>query len=246
MSMKVIDVSKHNGTIDWIKVKNDGIDGVIIRAGYGRLISQKDKTFENFYSGASEAGLHIGTYWYSYAVTAAEAEQEARVFLESIKGKRFDMPVYLDIEDKTQVTLGKTLCTDITNVFMRVVESAGYFAGVYSFDSFFGSNLDESIRKKYAIWVARVENVKPSNAPEWGMHQYSWKGKINGVSGDVDLNNCIKNYPQVIKNAGLNGYSKKADTYRVNAEIGGMASAQAGAVAAACEKMGMQVKQEKE
>lgn len=246
MILKVIDVSKHNGMVDWIKVKNDGFDGVIIRAGYGRSISQKDKTFEKFYLGASEAGLHIGAYWYSYAVTAVEAELEARVFLECIKGKRFDLPVYLDIEDKTQVPLGKVICTNIADAFMRVVESAGYFAGVYSFDSFFGSNLDESIRKKYAIWVARVENVKPSNAPEWGMHQYSWKGRVKGINGDVDLNNCIKSYPQIIKNAGLNGYSEKEDTYRVNAEIGGLVSAKAGAVAAACEKMGMRVTQKKE
>lgn len=244
--MKVIDVSKHNSVIDWIKVRGDGIEGVIIRAGYGKDVSQKDNMFEANYRGASEAGLHIGAYWYSYAVTAAEAEQEARVFLECIKGKKFDLPVYLDIEDKTQVPLGKARCTDITNAFMRVVESAGYFAGVYSFDSFFGSNLDESIRKKYAIWVARVENIKPSYAPEWGIHQYSWKGRVKGISGDVDLNDCIKSYPQVIKSAGLNGYSPKADTYKITAEIGGVVSAKAGAIQAACEQMGMRVTQEKE
>lgn len=153
--MKVIDVSKHNGTINWSDVKKDGIEGVIIRAGFGKLATQKDPMFETNYKGAATAGLHIGAYWYSYALTAAEAEQEARAFLKCIEGKTFDLPVYLDIEDKTQVPLGKKVCTDITNAFMGVLEAAGYFAGVYSFDSFFGSNLDAEIRKKYAVWVGK-------------------------------------------------------------------------------------------
>ncbi|MDE6131746.1 MAG: glycoside hydrolase family 25 protein [Oscillospiraceae bacterium] len=242
--MKVIDVSKHNGTINWSDVKKDGIEGVIIRAGHGKLASQKDPMFETNYKGALTAGLHIGAYWYSYAVTAAEAKNEAEVFLEAIKGKKFDLPVYLDIEDKTQVPLGKKVCTDIVNTFMGVLEAAGYFAGVYSFDSFFGSNLEAAVRSRYALWVARVENVAPAYAPEWGMHQYSWKGKVSGINGDVDMDNCIKDYPTVIKNSGLNGYSK-SDTYKVTAEIGGVTSAKASTIAAACQQMGMTVAKEK-
>ena len=245
--MKVIDVSKHNGTINWSDVKKDGIEGVIIRAGHGKLVSQKDPMFEANYKGASAAGLHIGAYWYSYAVTAAEAEQEAKAFLECIKGKRFDLPVYLDIEDETQIPLGKKVCTDMVNVFMGVLETAGYFSGVYSFDSFFGSNLEDSVRKRYAVWSARVENITPKCAPEWGMHQYSWKGKVNGIKGDVDMDNCIKDYPTVIKGAGLNGYIKQAaDTYKVTAEIGGVTSDKAGYVSTACKNLGMTVTKEKE
>ena len=243
--MKVIDVSKHNGTIDWTKVKKDGIEGVIIRAGHGKLVSQKDPMFETNYKGASAAGLHVGAYWYSYAVTAAEAKIEAAVFLEAIKGKTFDLPVYLDIEDKTQVPLGKKVCTDITNAFMGVLEAAGYFAGVYSFDSFFGSNLDGSVRKRYALLVARVENVAPVCAPEWGIHQYSWKGRVSGISGDVDMDICIKDYPAIIKGAGLNGYSK-ADTYKVVAEISGVSADKAGYISTSCKNLGMTVTKEKE
>lgn len=210
--MKLIDVSHHNGDIDWTRVKNDktnNIEGVIIRAGFGKTASQKDKKFEENYKAAAEQGLHLGAYWYSYALTAAEAEQEAKAFLECIKGKQFDLPVFFDIEDKTQVPLGKNVCTEITERFMKVLEGAGYFAGVYSFDSFFSTNLSEDIRSKYAIWVARVENVAPKVATEWGIHQYSWKGRIDGIKNDTDLNECRKNYPQIIKAAGLNGYPKK-------------------------------------
>lgn len=210
--MKLIDVSHHNGDIDWTRVKNDknnSIEGVIIRAGYGKTSSQKDRKFEENYKGAEAAGLHLGAYWYSYALTADEAELEAKAFLECISGKKFDLPVFFDIEDKTQVPLGKDVCTNIAERFMKVLEAAGYFAGVYSFDSFFASNLSSDIRKKYTIWVARVENVAPQNAPEWSIHQYSWKGRVDGIKNDTDLNECRKDYPQIIKAAGLNGYPKK-------------------------------------
>lgn len=209
--MKLIDVSHHNGTIDWKKVKNDknNIEGVIIRAGYGKSASQKDEMFEDNYWDALEQRLHLGAYWYSYARTVGDAELEAKAFIECIHGKRFDLPVFFDIEDKSQKDLGKDLCTKITERFMDVLEAHRYFAGVYSYDSFFKSNLDADIRKKYAIWVARVENVAPQNAPEWGIHQYSWKGRIDGIEKDTDLNECRRNYTDIIKAAGLNGYTKK-------------------------------------
>ncbi|HOC34819.1 MAG TPA: GH25 family lysozyme, partial [Ruminococcus flavefaciens] len=105
--MKGIDVSVHNGNIDWGKVKADGIDFAILRAGYGRLVSQKDERFEQNYAGAKAVGLPIGAYWYSYAMTPEEAELEADVFLSVIKGKRFEMPVYFDLEEKKQFDLGK-------------------------------------------------------------------------------------------------------------------------------------------
>lgn len=210
--MKLIDVSYHNGDIDWTRVKNDkdnNIEGVIIRAGCGKIASQKDKKFEdNFWDAISEK-LHVGAYWYSYALTADEAELEAKAFLECIKGKRFDLPVYFDIENETQTHLPKKVCTDITERFMNVLEAAGYFAGVYSYDSFFKDYLSDNIRKRYAIWVARVENVAPKIATEWGIHQYSHKGRVDGIKNDTDLNECRKNYPQIIKAAGLNGYTKK-------------------------------------
>ena len=243
--MKVIDVSKHNGVIDWIKVRSAGVDGAIIRAGFGRLVSQKDIMFEANYRGAAEAGLHIGAYWYSYAVTASEAVQEAKAFLECIKGRKFDLPLYFDMEEETQVKLGKKVCTDIANAFCKVLEEAGYFIGVYSFDSFFATNLDADIQKKYSCWVARVDGKPPQSCSSYGMWQYSWKGKINGISGDVDMNDCYKDFPSVIKKYGLNGYGK-TDTYNVTAKIGGVTSEKAVMIFSACSSMGMTVTQEKE
>lgn len=204
--LKIIDVSKWNGAIDWKKVKASGVDGVIIRAGYGKSITQKDQSFEGYYAGAVAAGLHVGTYWFSYAQNPAESAVEAAVFTSAIKGKKFDLPVYLDIEDASQANLGKTVCDAMVNAFCSLLEKAKYFAGVYSYDSFFGSSLSSAITSRFSAWVARVENVKPVHCKQYGMWQNSWKGKIPGINGDVDCNICYKDFPAIIKKAKLNGY----------------------------------------
>ncbi len=244
--MKIIDVSKHNGTIDWVKVKADGIEGAVIRAGYGRESSQKDPLFEQNYKGAVAAGLHVGSYWYSYADTPADAITEAKVFLSTIKGKTFDLPVYFDIEEDKHIKLGKSVCTAMTENFLGTLENAGYFAGVYSFDSFFYSNLTPAIQDKYSIWVARVENIKPTSCKKYDMHQYSFKGKVNGISTVVDMNDCFKDFPAIIKKAGLNGYTKSSSAVpelrSVTASIVNIPAAQANTIFTTCEQMGMNVK----
>ena len=100
--MKGIDVSVHNGKIDWQKVRAAGIDFAILRAGYGRLASQRDNRFKENYAGAKAAGIPVGAYWYSYAMSEDEARLEADVFLSVIKGKQFEFPVYYDVEEKKQ------------------------------------------------------------------------------------------------------------------------------------------------
>ena len=184
--MKVIDVSKHNGPyIDWNKVKASGVDGVIIRAGYGRHISQKDKYFEQNYKGAAAAGLHVGSYWYSYADNPADAKVEASVFLEAIKGKKFDLPVYFDIEEPKHAKMNKTVCTAMCEAFCSMMEGAGYFCGVYSYDAFFTNNLHDVITLKYSQWVSRIGG-KPKNKND--MWQFSWTGQVGGIDGKVDMN----------------------------------------------------------
>ena len=107
--LKGIDVSKHNGTIDWQKVKNSSsVDFAVLRAGYGKLLSQKDQQFERNYAECRKYGIPCGTYWYSYAQSVSEIQTEAGVFLEAIKGKQFEYPVYLDFEEESQYKLGQT------------------------------------------------------------------------------------------------------------------------------------------
>lgn len=242
--MKGIDVSHHNGMIDWDALaKSERIDFVIIRAGYGRLTKQKDKLFEKNYTGAKNAGLHVGAYWYSYAQNPAEALLEAKTCLEIIKNKKFDMPIYFDIEESSQVKLRKAVCSAMVKAFCGELEKAGYFVGVYSFDSFFKTNLDDDIRTRYATWIARTPKnddgktvIKPSY--NCGIHQYSFKGKIPGINGDVDLNTCDTNYPDVIRRKGLNGYG----SYKVIAIKANLSDSDATELKKKCKALGMTVK----
>ena len=205
--MKGIDVSVHNGDIDWGKVKADGIDFAILRAGYGRLASQKDERFEQNYAGAKAAGIPIGAYWYSYAMTPEEAELEADVFLSVIKGKQFEMPVYFDLEEKKQFDLGKEQVSAIMRAFLKKVESAGYFVGLYGSASSLTTHTADDIKSWYTIWLAHwVDQTNYSGA--YGIWQHSEKGKVAGINGNVDLDICYKDFPTIIKGKGLNGWGK--------------------------------------
>ena len=99
-----IDVSKHQGVIDWRKVK---AEFAILRAGFGRYANQKDTQFERNYAGAKAAGIPVGAYWYSYARSAEEAREEAKACLQVLQGKQFEFPIYFDIEDCSQSYLAK-------------------------------------------------------------------------------------------------------------------------------------------
>ncbi len=202
-----IDVSKHNGKIDWGAVKKSGkVDFAIIRAGYGKSISQKDPKFEANYAGATSQGIPVGAYWYSYALKPSEAEAEARAFLQSIAGKKFEYPVWFDIEEKSALNTGKANATAMCKAFCGVMEKAGYWCGVYTSRAHIQNYIDIDTQKRYALWAA-----------EWGaklnfdgaqMWQYSEKGHISGISGAVDLDVSYVDYPTAIKESGKNGYSK--------------------------------------
>ena len=149
-----IDVSEHQGKIQWSRVKAAGIGFAVIRAGYGRELSQKDVQFEANYAGCTSAGIPAGAYWYSYAVTPEEARQEAAVCLRVLRGKSFAFPVYFDLEERRALALGRAACTAIAQAFLETVEQAGYFVGIYSSKSHLENCLTEELRKRYAVWVA--------------------------------------------------------------------------------------------
>ncbi|MCM1009233.1 MAG: glycoside hydrolase family 25 protein [Ruminococcus flavefaciens] len=200
-----IDISEHQGDINWNAVRTDFC---IIRAGYGREISQKDKRFEANYNGCKSRNIPCGAYWYSYAVTPEEARKEAAVCLEVLKGKQFEYPIYFDIEEDRQFRLGKAACSEISAAFLETVEKAGYFVGIYSSKSHLESYISEDIRKRYAVWVAHYGVAKTSYSGAFGMWQKSSAGSIFGISGYVDLDECCFDYPSIIKEIGLNGFRK--------------------------------------
>ncbi len=201
--MTGIDVSQHNGNIDWGKVKASGkVDFAILRCGFGREHTRQiDRTFEHNYAECKRVGLPVGVYHYSYALSPEDAEKEAEFCLKLIKGKRLQMPVWYDIEEKSQLDRGN--CDDIAAAFCNRLEAAGYFTGVYTFDSFAKTNLSNKTKLRYAMWIARIGS-EPKYS-DYGIHQYSWKGKILGISGNVDMNFCKLNYPGIIIGKHFNG-----------------------------------------
>lgn len=206
--MKGIDVSAHNGIIDWQKVRADGISFAILRAGFGKLAKQKDDRFEENYAGAKAAGIPVGAYWYSYAMTPEEAELEAEVFLSVIAGKQFEFPVYFDLEEKKQFDLGKEKVSAIMRAFLERVEAAGYFAGLYGSASSLMTHTADDIKSRYTIWLAHwVDQTNYGGA--YGIWQHFEKGSVDGINGNVDLDIGYKDFPAIIKAKGLNGWGKE-------------------------------------
>ena len=201
-----IDVSVHQGSIDFNKVKAAGYDFVIIRAGYGQVLSQKDTYFEQNYSRAKAAGLDVGVYWYSYASSIDAVRTEASVCLQAIKGKKFEYPIYFDLEEQSQFNRGSAFCNNLVTEFCGAIERAGYFAGLYMSCSPLTTYIYPSVAADYALWVAQYYN-SCTYSGSYGMWQYSSTGRVNGINGNVDMNYCYVDYPSIIKKAGLNGYT---------------------------------------
>ena len=197
--MKGIDVSVHNGDIDFEAVKAAGYDYVIIRAGYGKLITQKDKRFELNYARAKAAGLKVGTYWYSYARDRDEALLEASVFAAAIAGKQFEMPVYFDIEESYQMRLADILI----DTFCREMERRGYFSGYYISYSAENSYVSAPTKSRFTRWIADWRHTKRTDAVHW---QSSDSGTVPGINGNVDTDECVTDYEPAIRAHGLNGF----------------------------------------
>ena len=203
--LKGIDVSYAQGVIDWEKVKSSGqVNFAILQAGYGKETSQVDKQFERNYSECKRLGIPVGAYWYSYATTAAEAEQEAKVCLQTIRGKQFEYPVAFDIEEERSLPQANALC----KAFCSALEAAGYYVAIYTFKSALENNISAAVKNRYDIFLSHVGVQQTDYAGSYGLWQYSWTGCISGISEDVYLDYAYKDYPAMIQNAGLNGFTK--------------------------------------
>lgn len=206
--MKGIDVSYSQKNVDWNAVKAAGRgDFAMIRAGYGRFISQKDEQFENHYAGAKAAGIPVGAYWYSYATTPDEARQEARVCLEVIRGKQFEFPIWFDMEKQSAFSTGRANCSAMIRAFCDELENEGYFAGLYMSAEPFKSCTDESIRTRYALWLADWRGSLHYDGAV-GIWQSSETGRVDGVRGNVDLDESYIDYAKIIVGGGFNGFPK--------------------------------------
>lgn len=206
--MKGIDVSYCQNVINWDAVKADGIEFAIIRAGYGRSVSQTDAKFVQHYSGASVVGMPTGAYWYSYAESVEDARAEAKACIEVLGNRKFSLPIYYDVEEPSILGKGKDFVSECIRMFCDELERAGYFAGVYTSKSVLERLVHDEIRERYCVWSAQWNSTDDYKG-QHGMWQYSDKGRVNGINGDVDMDEMYVDYPSIIVNGGYNNYPKQ-------------------------------------
>ncbi len=205
MERQGIDISYAQTSVDWAKVKAAGVEFAMVRAGYGRELSQKDSMFESHYAGAKSVGIPVGTYWYSYAKDVDGAKEEAAACLETIRGKSFEYPVAFDIEDPSQRDLGKDVITDIAVAFLEEIEKAGYFATLYSSLDWLRNRLDYDRIRRFDLWLAQWRSAGATYENPIGLWQYTSSGSVDGIAGRVDRDIAYKDYTAIIREAGLNG-----------------------------------------
>lgn len=208
-----IDLSEWQSNVNFEELAGAGITAVILRAGYGREVSQKDSSFESHYNKAKKANLKIGIYWYSYADSVADAEREANACLKVLGNKKLDLPIYYDMEDNTQLHLGKTKLTQIAEKFCETIKSKGFKVGVYANLNWFNNYLNyNQLKNKYSIWLAQYNSTNELSCDIW---QNSSTARLPGYDGRLD-SNIIFNQEIVKNNSSSSQETKKPTlTYRV-------------------------------
>ncbi len=187
-----IDVSSWQGDIDWDKVRESGIEFVIVRAGYRGSVTGsivRDKYFDANVSGAQQAGLQVGVYFVTQAVNEAEAVEEASAVMEMCAPYNLELPIYLDVEGSNGGRgdqIDKDTRTAVCEAFCRTLENAGKSGGVYACRYWLANNIDASRLDRYNVWLAEYRSAPLYNG-YYSMWQYTSKGHVDGINGNVDF-----------------------------------------------------------
>lgn len=200
-SLLGVDVSVHQDNIDWAKVKESGIDFAMVRLGYrgyGTGEAQLDENYAENIQGARDAGLDAGVYFFSQAITAEEAVEEANLVIESLDGLDVNYPVVYDWEiiyDDTARTdnISVDVLTDCCVAFCETIKNAGYTPMIYQNKRTSIFKLDLNRLNDYNFWLAEY-NTEPTYYYDFDMWQYTSTGRVPGIDGDVDLNISFKDY----------------------------------------------------
>ena len=189
MIAKGIDVSQWNGSIDWQKAKNAGVDYAIIRCGYGmNQTNQDDSKWIEIANACTKYNIPFGVYIYSYATDTARAKSEAEHVLRLIKGYNLKYPVYYDLEDESiRKNVSEKTVGDIAQTFYDTITAAGYKAAMYANTDWFSNYLTDSRFTQWDKWVAQY-NTTCTYGGKYQMWQCSSKGSVDGINGNVDLN----------------------------------------------------------
>lgn len=195
-----MDVSQHNGKINFKKAKRDGIEFVFIRVGYTGYTKSSfslnlDKKYKTYIKDATKAGLKVGVYWYSQSTKVSEAKKEAKALLKAIKGYSITMPVVFDYEFADtkkgrldSAKLSKTNMTANALAFLNTVSNAGYDACIYASENFLGEHLyANQISSSFKVWLANYSS-KTNYKGDYEFWQHTAKGRVSGMRGNVDIN----------------------------------------------------------
>lgn len=206
MTKKGIDVSEYQGDIQWEKVKSQ-IDFAILRLGWiGNYDNHTiDKKFERNYNECKRLNIPIGIYVYNYCVSSQNIEIAMTWIEKQIKGKKFELPIFIDMEDNSLTNLGKDRLTNIAITFCEEIKKQGFSSGVYANRNWFDNYLYKNkLYNKYILWIAHYTKAVEKYKGEYDLWQNSSKGKINGIFGNVDTDFCyydfLKNVETVDKN----------------------------------------------
>lgn len=209
---RYIDASRYQGTIDWVQVAAAGYKGAMLKTvSTNRKLSKRadglyiDPTFERNYRNARAAGLDVGVYYYSYAISHTGADKELALLADALRGKELTLPVAVDVEDNKLKQLGRQALTDLTAYALARIEAMGFYAQLYTYTSFANTRLymGGAALSPYDVWLADYTGKPPAVTFKYNSHQHTSKGRVPGISGDVDLNVTTLNYPRIIRKKGL-------------------------------------------
>lgn len=196
MALKGIDVSQWQGNIDWQKVKGAGVQFAMLRAGYGR--NNLDTKFHRNAQGAAAVGIPVGLYWFSYALNVEMAKKEAQYAVELAKKYKITWPIAYDLEydtvsyaAKNGVTITKSLATQMAIAFCEEIKRLGYIPMVYTNLDYLNRYFDRS-KLPYNLWYAQYAST--ASVADKEIWQYSSKGSVPGIAGNVDMNHGYKDY----------------------------------------------------
>lgn len=209
-----IDISRWQGNFNFDKAVKEGVEFVIVKGGGGDDGLYVDRKFNENYNAVKQHKLPIGVYWFSKALSVAEAKKEAEYFYTNcLKGKQFELPVYIDVENKAQLAVGQRKLTDIIKAWCEYLEAKGYWVGIYSSLSYFNTYMYDNELTCYAHWVAQwSKECTYKTTSCLGMWQFGGEtnairtNKVAGVVCDQDY--MLVDYPALVKKAGLNGFKK--------------------------------------
>ena len=214
MERKGLDISSYQKGINFDVIKSN-VEFLILRAGFtgwggDGTNKNKDGCFEDFYSKSKARGIPVGAYWYSCANTYEKGKAEAEyLYNNCLKGKQFEYPIYMDVEEDRHQKVGKAKMAEVIKGFSEYLEGKGYYVGIYANSNYFNNFIDTAKLSMYDKWLAVWTSNKPSfKYGDYGMWQNSSSGNVAGMRVDTDY--AYKDYPSIIKNAGLNGYTKKS------------------------------------